>query len=306
MFASMDEDETYSLTSSIRHYEYFGHRRYHAYHAGEYFMPNDEEEQERLDLMHHLFLLSYDGELYRAPIPKTVGRTLDIGCGTGIWAIDFADAHPAAKVIGSDLSAIQPGYIPENLQFEVDDAEEDWQYTQPFDFIHIRGMGGAIANWSRLLKQAYDNLAPGGWIELAEFDAWASTDDNSLPESSAYNQFQTLLGEASESFGKPVNVACKFKEFVQEAGFTNVGEDNRKIPLSPWSSDKKLKKLGNYMQMAMSESLEPYALALFSKVLNWDNIMIQALLAGARNDLKNMDYHMYTTVHRVFAQKPLS
>lgn len=59
-------------------------------------MPNDEEEQERLDLMHHLFLLSYDGELYRAPIPKTVGRTLDIGCGTGIVSrhdISFIALH---------------------------------------------------------------------------------------------------------------------------------------------------------------------------------------------------------------------
>ncbi|EEH39695.2 hypothetical protein PAAG_01884 [Paracoccidioides lutzii Pb01] len=292
----MDEEETYSLTSTIRNHEYFGHRRYHAYHAGEYFMPNDEEEQERLDLMHHLFLLSYDEKLYSAPIPKNIGRTLDVGCGTGIWAIDFADAHPTAKVIGTDLSAIQPGYIPENLQFEVDDAEEDWQYNHLFEFIHIRGMGGSIKDWPRLLQQAYDNLVPGGWIELVEFDAWASTDDNSLPESSAYNQFQTLLGEASELFGKPVNVARDFRGFVETAGFENIGEDNRKIPLSPWPTDKKQRKLGNYMQMAMSESLEPYALALFTKMLNWDNIMIQALLAGARNDLKNMDYHIYTVL----------
>ncbi|PGH17806.1 hypothetical protein AJ79_00947 [Helicocarpus griseus UAMH5409] len=258
-------------------------------------MPNDEEEQERLDLMHHLFLLSYDGELYHAPLPKTIGRALDIGCGTGIWVMDFADMHPEAKVIGTDLSAIQSGYVPQNVHFEVDDAEEDWQYSQPFDYIHIRGMGGAIANWQRLLQQAFDNLVPGGWVELVEFDAWASTDDNSLPESSAYYQFQTLLGKASELFGKPVNVAKYFRKFVETAGFTNIGEDNRKVPLSPWPTTRKERNLGNYMQMAMSESLEPYALALFTKMLNWDNIMIQALLAGARNDLKNMDYHIYTT-----------
>jgi hypothetical protein len=32
---------------------------------------------------------------------------LDIGTGTGAWAIDFADEYPKAEVIGTDLSPIQ-------------------------------------------------------------------------------------------------------------------------------------------------------------------------------------------------------
>lgn len=47
-------------------------------------MPNDEVEQDRLDMIHHIFLLSYNGDLYRAPLPERVGRALDVGCGTGI------------------------------------------------------------------------------------------------------------------------------------------------------------------------------------------------------------------------------
>jgi methylase of polypeptide subunit release factors len=39
--------------------------------------------------------------------PNVLTIVLDIGTGTGIWAIDFADEHPEAEVIGTDLSPIQ-------------------------------------------------------------------------------------------------------------------------------------------------------------------------------------------------------
>lgn len=202
--------------------------------------------------------------------------------------------HTETDVIATDLSAIQPGYVPENLRFEIDDAENQWQFPHKFDYVHIRGMGGAIGDWPKLLQQAYENLNPGGFVEVLDFEAWASTDDNSLPEYSAYHQYQTLLSEASESFGKLMNVSPKFQEYVQAAGFTNVAEDKRKIPLSPWPSDRKQRRMGRYMQMVMLESVEPYALALFTRAMGWNNTMVQAQLAGVRNDLKNMDYHVYT------------
>lgn len=37
---------TQSLTSSVLNYEYENGRRYHAFRAGQYFMPNDDQEQE--------------------------------------------------------------------------------------------------------------------------------------------------------------------------------------------------------------------------------------------------------------------
>jgi methylase of polypeptide subunit release factors len=44
------------------------------------------------DLQHHLFTLTFDGKLHIAPIEELKGgihNVLDIGTGTGIWAIDF-------------------------------------------------------------------------------------------------------------------------------------------------------------------------------------------------------------------------
>ena len=60
-----------------------------------------------------------DGELFRAPISNAPGRVLDVGTGTGIWAMDFADEYPSAVVIGIDLSPIQPSWVPTNCKFLV-------------------------------------------------------------------------------------------------------------------------------------------------------------------------------------------
>jgi SAM-dependent methyltransferase len=134
-----------SIISSIRHYKYENGRRYHAFREGEYVLPNDEREQDRLDLHHHVFRLTLGGAITRSPVTPTPQRVLDLGTGTGIWAIDFADEHPTSTVIGNDLSPIQPTWVPPNCKFVIDDFERDWVYSphEAFDYIHGRGLGGS-------------------------------------------------------------------------------------------------------------------------------------------------------------------
>ena len=60
-----------------------------------------------LDLQHHLCKLTLDGKSHLAPL-KNPKNVLDFGTGTGIWAIEFAEEYPEARVLGTDLSPIQP------------------------------------------------------------------------------------------------------------------------------------------------------------------------------------------------------
>jgi cyclopropane fatty-acyl-phospholipid synthase-like methyltransferase len=67
------------------------------------------------------------GKLYVAPLDETkTQRILDIGTGTGIWAIEMADQFPQAEVIGTDLSPIQPSwYVVLKLSMVVQDLTDE-------------------------------------------------------------------------------------------------------------------------------------------------------------------------------------
>lgn len=68
-------------------------RRYHAYHEGRYLLPNDEEENERLDIVHAMTMFIMENKLYLAPIGENPQRVLDLCTGTGIWAMEFGMFH---------------------------------------------------------------------------------------------------------------------------------------------------------------------------------------------------------------------
>jgi SAM-dependent methyltransferase len=218
-----------SVTSSIRDYKYENGRRYHAFREGKYLLPNDEDEQDRLDLHHHIFRLMLGGRLYRAPInPENTQQVLDYGTGTGIWAMNFADEHPNAMVIGTDLSPIQPDWTPTNCKFYVDDVESDWVFGagEEFDLIHGRSMCGSISDFDALYRNCYEHLRPGGWVELQEYEAWIwQIDDSEGKGIPNITKWLVFIDEASTKIGKRINVATEQKQRLINAGFTDVHDD---------------------------------------------------------------------------------
>jgi ubiquinone/menaquinone biosynthesis C-methylase UbiE len=97
------------------------------------------------------------GRLHIAPVENLKPlRILDVGTGTGLWALDMADQYPESEITGVDLSPIQPGWVPSNVQFLVDDVEQEWIFEpESFDYIHLRNLLPGIRNWPRLFQQCY-------------------------------------------------------------------------------------------------------------------------------------------------------
>ncbi|KAF2434307.1 methyltransferase, partial [Tothia fuscella] len=297
-----------SVTSSIIDYKYENGRRYHAYRDGKYMLPNDEMEQDRLDLHHHVYRLILGGALFRAPISKDVQRILDFGCGTGIWAIDMADEFPNAHVTGTDLSPIQPSFVPPNCSFYVDDVESDWAIPPEdrFDFIHGRSMAGGIEDWPKLLGQCLDNLKPGGWLEMQEYQAMVgSEDDPSMKKYPNIQYWVDLVCEGSIMFKKTLHIAKDMKQWMIDAGFEDVREEIYKVPCGTWPKNPKLKQLGLFQREQMCLAVESFAMGFMTRVLNWTNEECQVLLAKARTELRDPKAKLITIFHFVYGRKPL-
>lgn len=92
--------------------------------------------------------------------------------GCGFWRFAPRDGDPWNRFVfrliafdykltfHSDLSPIQPRWVPHNVRFEVDDFTEDWVFSEPFDFIHIRNLiGSAIKDWTALYKKIYEYVS---------------------------------------------------------------------------------------------------------------------------------------------------
>ncbi|KAI5456714.1 S-adenosyl-L-methionine-dependent methyltransferase [Mariannaea sp. PMI_226] len=298
-----------SINSSILEYRTIKGRTYHSdrYNA-QYFTPNDNQQQESVDYTHHYLQILLEGKLFLAPISKDVKKVLDVGTGTGIWAIDFADEHPEAQVIGTDISPIQPSWVPPNLKFEIDDANQPWTWpADTFDFIHMRYLFGGIPDWTALFKQAYTCCAPGGWVQSAELDPEFLSDDDSLSREPILATWAKLYVDGGKKTGMSFNVVRDQlqNKGMEEAGFVNVQVSNYKAPIGPWAKDKSLAQIGQITQAAMLNDIEGYTLFLWN-LLEWDQSQYPVFLTALRGALRNKLVHGYMAVRYICGQKPES
>lgn len=189
--------------------------------------PNDDKQNEMLDIFHHCATVLLDEELNTAPIPEDPQNIIDIGTGAGLWAIDFADKFPNYNVIGIDLSPIQPSWIPPNLRFDIEVYTKGWTYkSNHFDYVHIRWLTGTTKDWTASYKQAYRCLKSGSYIEHMDASGTIYSEDETAPLSNdlALVQWGKIWQEAGRKSGNPIDLLERnlLEQSTKEAGFVNI------------------------------------------------------------------------------------
>ena len=296
-----------SLSSSVRDYAFENGRRYHKFREGHYALPNDDQEQHREDMKHAMTLAASGDRLHFAPLPPDPQQVIDLGTGTGIWAVEMGDTYPSAQVLGIDLSPIQPTWVPPNVRFMVDDAESEWLHPRNhFDFVHARHCLPAFKDWPRLLANAYAHLQPGGWLEIQEIHFVASCDDGTMPEGYALAKMLNLVRDGLEMMGVDLHGAPQLATKLRQAGFEGVDEQIVKLPIGKWPKNPLLKKVGLYFQAVIMDGLEGVTLGPLCRGLKWSKEEVEVFLAGVRKDLKNSSIHSYCRMYTIYGQKPIS
>ncbi|KAL9622182.1 MAG: hypothetical protein Q9204_008047 [Flavoplaca sp. TL-2023a] len=273
--ASLNGSVTDTLESAYSRYRWENGRRYHSYRDGAYWGPNDETHNDQQDIAHHAWRLALNNKLYLAPIHNKPERILDVGTGTGIWAIEMAELFPNAQVVGTDLSPIQPVWVPPNCMFEVDDVTLEWTYRKDsFDFIHSREMFGSIADWDEYFRQCYVHLKPGGYVEALERGVKPVSDDGTVGPDHFWTTWGNTVLSVGETWGKGFNAWEILKGRMEAAGFVDVVQVPMKWPIGPWMEDEHMKELGMWNALRLDTGLEGYVMRLFTMAggVNSDSI----------------------------------
>ncbi|RYP41462.1 hypothetical protein DL769_011562 [Monosporascus sp. CRB-8-3] len=298
-----------SITTSMRsadiEYRYEHGRRYQGSNAM-YHLPNDIQEMDRLELQHLIWLEITGGRLYLAPLHQiNVTHALDVGTGTGNWAIEFASQHPQVKVLGTDLSPIQPDYVPTNCDFVIDDATQEWSFHQRFDYIHTRALTMGIADWDKFVDQAYNYLQPGGFLELQEFHFPLESLDDSVKEGSALWIWGRKIRAVCATLGIDAAASHKHSDRLRQRGFQEVHMRYLPCPLGPWAKGQRQKRLGWMSRKDIYDGIDGISRKIFLMAGDSEE-EVDALLTRCKEELMDPTIHVCMPLDIIWGQRPFN
>ncbi|KAI1359623.1 tam domain protein [Xylaria arbuscula] len=330
-----------SITSSVTAYREENGRTYHAYSDGSYHYPNDSVELERLDWQYICLKRLFNDKNYFAPWSqeRPPKRVLDLATGTGMWAIEMAEEFEESTVIGTDLSPIQPEYVPPNVHFYIHDARlDDWWWPDPFDYIHVcenSPQSSKVNQYDQssyhqfvdqaiqylrehhqnsrawedfetdVAQKAYTHLEPGGWFEAQELMPTLGCDDGSMPADYAPNLLFNDLEDCARKERRPMDIAKTYKQGLINAGFVDVSEQVYKIPINGWARSKNWKTLGDLWNVNCLDAIQGVAMALLHRARGLKRHQIEIHLMETRRGLSDKSVHAYQSCYVVLGRKPL-
>ena len=259
-----------------------------------------------MDLLNETINRARNQQLHKHPFvcEEDQVRILDLGTGTGIWAISMADKYPNAEVIGMDLAAIQPQTIPPNLRFKVPrDWESPWSYGEDsLDLIHLRMGCGAVSSWPELFHNVFMHLKPHiGRLEWVEVDYEPHSANNTpIPQDMALHRWYNYLKDATMRVERNMEYPHGNKELLARQGFVDIQEEVLRLPLREWPTNRPTsnhdREIGRWYGTALHEGLEALSLQPFTHLFKWAPDVIRRFVEDVKVDIRDKRYLIYNNL----------
>ena len=96
-----------------------------------------------------------------------------------------------------------------------------------------------------------------------------------------------------------------FLHFSSFCSFTQHAHQFLQCHVGGWAKDRQLKEIGRLGKVLVLKVVEPYSLALFTRVLGFTYQEAQSYLERVRAEMMNSKCHLYFFFHFVYGQRPM-
>ncbi|KAJ5728698.1 uncharacterized protein N7483_003206 [Penicillium malachiteum] len=261
-----------------------------------YFEPiDDKEEAQRLDDQQKIFQKIFDDRLIFPPI-RRLRRVLDCGHGAASWAVDVAEQHPNCEVIGVDIAPhMSPDDVPENLWLQVDDLNRAFTFpSNHFDLVQSRLLATGLhrARWPSFTRDIFRVLKPGGWVQMIEIYYNVQSDNGAITDEHALRRWSKQYMRALED-RKDLRIGSKLRTLLTEAGFEEVDVTMMPLPLSAWSTDARMRSIGQSNNDNIQQLLESLTLYPLTQRLHMPTANFESLIQRARREARDHSLKAY-------------
>jgi len=314
----------YTMTSSIREdLLAHVHGRLVNNHSDVYHLPADDEEIDRLDIQHFMLKALNNGKLWFGPVeevlkevPGVYKAMLDLGCGTGIWAIEMAGRFPHCDVVGVDLAPVQSKDRPDNCRIEVDDINLGLEHFYgQFDLVHARLISSGIKDYHSLVDQISQIVRPDGLFLVIECE-FIIYDENKVylppypldhPKHSWFVDFVHHLSKAMRARLGNIDAATLLESWLSDHhAFESVESTKAWLPTGPWfppntDDGHRLNHVAKLMQDDLITVLASSRPLLLGNGM--PSSEVESLIDNARRELSDITHRLYVKLDVVWARK---
>jgi hypothetical protein len=145
-----------------------------------------------------------------------------------------------------------------------------------------------------VIKQAFDALEPGGYLELQD-GCFPFQYIGESPRDSALYRWNEEVVAGGAKLCRPWTNVQHYKQWMEDVGFVDVVEKPFYWPTSAWAKGKYYKEVALYWQEDLLRGLEGISLKAMGS-MGWTVEEIQAFLPGVRDDVKNTSIHAFLTM----------